>query len=836
MGDNNMNRMTVDFGIDLGTTNSAIALLKGTEVEIIKNNEGHEYTPSAVFVDKNNALIVGSRAKERLESDPKNAFAEFKLQMGTDAEYVFARNGRKMKPEDLSAEVLKSLKSDVRQHLGEEVSAAVITVPAAFELPQCDATNKAAQLAGVDFSLLVTEPAAAAFAYGFQNENRNAFWLVYDFGGGTFDAAVIKVRDGVIQVVNHEGDNHLGGKLIDWAIVEQLLIPALTREHPLTDFRRGNPKCQKAIAKLKQAAEQAKIAVSRLESAEISIDGLCQDDEGETIDFECDLKKSEVERIARPFILRSVNICRQVLADRRLNIGNIERVLLVGGPTLAPYFRESLADSKEGLGIPLEFSLDPLTVVARGAARFAGTQRNESVAMQTASAGQYVVELDYKPVGNDAEPFVGGRVVACDGEDVSGFTIEFVNAEARTAWRSGKISLSPNGSFSASLWAEAGRTNTFQIELQDAAGAVRETVPGWIPYTIGMEPDDPMLIHSVGLALANNEVRLFFEKGTQLPARKRFIQKLAYRVRKGEAGEAIRLPVVEGDHKKADRNKLIGYLEIPATEIKRDLPAGAEIEITIEIDQSRLVRTEAYITMVNTEFEKVLTMKKTIPDTAELKEDVEREKKRLEAAREKLYVTGDQKATPILARIEGERILEDVESSLDAAAVDRDAADKAQNRLLELKATVDELEDALEIPTLLAEANQIIEWTEEVVNKWGKPNDQPKFRMLLAELKTTMEARVLNPFDFNRRIENLDELRVGILRSKDEWWLDYLARLEERKEDMTNPALVEQLFAQARRSINNNDIDGVKSACHQLYQLLPVRQQQTVGRFRSSVT
>src|SRR2546425_12924800 len=126
-----MNRMTVDFGIDLGTTNSAIALLKGTEVEIIKNNEGHEYTPSAVFVDKNNALIVGSRAKERLESDPKNAFAEFKLQMGTDAEYVFARNGRKMKPEDLSAEVLKSLKSDVRQHLGEEVSAAVITVPAA---------------------------------------------------------------------------------------------------------------------------------------------------------------------------------------------------------------------------------------------------------------------------------------------------------------------------------------------------------------------------------------------------------------------------------------------------------------------------------------------------------------------------------------------------------------------------------------------------------------------------------------------------------------------------------------------------------------------------------
>jgi molecular chaperone DnaK len=836
MGDKHMNRMTVDFGIDLGTTNSAIALLKGIDVEIIKNNEGQEYTPSAVFIDKNNALIVGSRAKERLESDPKNAFAEFKLQMGTDAEYVFSRNGRKMKPEDLSAEVLKSLKADVRQHLGEDVGAAVITVPAAFELPQCDATNKAAQLAGINFSLLVTEPAAAAFAYGFQNENRNAFWLVYDFGGGTFDAAVIKVRDGIIQVVNHEGDNHLGGKLIDWAIVEKLLIPALTREHRLADFRRGNPKCQKAIAKLKHAAEQAKIAVSRLESTEISIDALCQDDEGESIDFEYDLKKSDVERIAQPFVLRTINICRQVLADRRLNIGDIERILLVGGPTLTPYLREFLADSKEGLGIPLEFSLDPLTVVARGAARFAGTQRDESAFAQPASAGQFVVELlNYKPVGNDNEPFIGGRVLGGDGEDTSDFTIEFVNVEARTQWRSGKIPLSPNGSFSVMLWAEEGGTNTYNIELQDATGAVLKTAPSSIPYTIGIATENPPLIHSVGLGLANNEVRVFFEKGTELPARKRFIQKLAYRVRKGVAEEAIRLPIIEGEHKKADRNKLIGYLEIPATEIKRDLPAGAEIEITIEIDQSRLVRAEAYITMLNAEFEKVLTMKKTIPDSTELREEVEREKKRLEEAREKLYMVGDTKATPILERIQDERIFEDVENSLDAAAVDRDAADKAQNRLLELKATVDELEDALEIPTLLAEAQQIIEWTQEIVDKWGKPEDQPKFRMLLGELKATMEARVLNPSDLRRRTDNLDDLRMRILRSKDEWWLDYLAHLEEYGGDMTNQVLAEQLFTQARRSIGNNDIDGVKSACQQLVQLLPARQQQSVGRFRSSV-
>lgn len=830
-----MDRMTIDFGIDLGTTNSAIALLKGTEVEIIKNNQSQEYTPSAVYIDKNNALVVGASAKERLESDPQNAYAEFKLQMGTDAEYVFARNGRKMRPEDLSAEVLKSLKADVRQHVGEDMRAAVITVPAAFELPQCKATNAAARMAGIDFRLLVTEPAAAAFAYGFQNENRNAFWLVYDLGGGTFDAAVIKVRDGIIRVVNHEGDNHLGGKLIDWAIVEQLLIPALIRDHPLTDFRRGNPKWLKGIAKLKQAAEQAKIALSRQESKEIYIDAVCQDDNGESFDFEYDLKKNDVEKIAHPIILRTINICRKVLADRHLNMGNIERVLLVGGPTLTPYLRQFVADSKEGLGIPLEFSLDPLTVVARGAARFAGTQRDQSWHNRPTAAGQFVIELlNYKPVGQSKEPFVGGRVHGANSADVSSFTIEFINSEARTQWRSGKIPVSSDGSFAVTLWAEEATTNTFKIELLDATGTQRDASLNSITYTIGPEAEAPPLIHSVCLALANNEVRVFFEKGTPLPARKRFVQKLAYRVRKNEP-ESIRIPVVEGEHRKADRNKLIGFLEIPAAAISRDLPAGAEIEITIVIDQSRLVHTEAYITMLNADFEKVLTMQKTIPEPAELRQEIEHEKKRLEEAREKLQTVNDAKVMPILQRIEGERIVEDVESSLDAAAVDRDAADKAQNRLLELKSTMDELEDALEIPTLMSEARQIIEWTQEVVDKWGQPSDQLKFRMLLSELTATMEARVPNPSDLIRRTENLDDFRIRILRSKDEWWLDYFVRLEEHGEEMTDQALAQKLFGLARRSINNNDMEGVKSACRQLVQLLPVRQQQTVGRIRSSI-
>ena len=232
-----MDRMTMDFGIDLGTTNSTIAYLKGTEVEIIKNNQSQEYTPSAVYIDKNNALIVGGGAKERLDNDPQNAFAEFKLQMGTDAEYVFARNGRKMKPEDLSAEVLKSLKADVRQHLGEDVRAAVITVPAAFELPQCQATNAAALLAGIDHRILVTEPAAAAFAYGFQKEIRNAFWLVYDLGGGTFDVSLVTLGDSEHTVEASDGIPNVGGDDFD-EILADLALETAALTASLSAFER----------------------------------------------------------------------------------------------------------------------------------------------------------------------------------------------------------------------------------------------------------------------------------------------------------------------------------------------------------------------------------------------------------------------------------------------------------------------------------------------------------------------------------------------------------------------------------------------------------------------
>ncbi|MFC7105791.1 Hsp70 family protein [Nonomuraea rubra] len=368
-------RDTIDFGIDLGTTNSAIAVAEHDGVSVIKNNDGWDVTPSAVWLPKPDLVHVGRRAKERVETDPENAASEFKLEMGlADARTSFARAGVELSPQQLSAEVLKSLRADAAHHTGTPPDAAVITVPAAFTLNQNKATTDAAVLAGFTTACpLVQEPTAAAFAYGFNDAEDRAYWMVFDFGGGTFDAAVVSKHDGDLRVLNHAGDPYLGGKLIDWALVERVLVPAVSRELGLSDFRRDNPRWRFNFAKLKAAAEEAKIQLSRSERADVTVDLLGED--GGTETFEYLLTRGELDSTAEPFYARAINLCRRALQEASLGPADIDRLLLVGGVTLSPGLRERLSDPRHGLGIELDLSLDPTTVVARGAAIFAGTLR-----------------------------------------------------------------------------------------------------------------------------------------------------------------------------------------------------------------------------------------------------------------------------------------------------------------------------------------------------------------------------------------------------------------------------------------------------------------------------
>jgi molecular chaperone DnaK len=826
-----MNRTTIDFGIDLGTTNSAIAVFTGNHGEptkVIKNTtDGNDadITPSAVYINKKGALRVGRRAKDRIVDEDEDVHIEFKRQMGTDHIYSFKSSGASRKPEELSAEVLKSLRADVQQRTGEVVEASVITVPAAFELHQCDATRKAAQLAGFKESPLLQEPVAAALAYGFQVDQEKAYWLVYDFGGGTFDAAIIKSEEGTIHVAHHGGDNFLGGSNIDWAIVEKLIAPRVVKDLGLTDFTRGNKKWGRAFAKLKRAAEIAKIDLSRNERAALET---CKfaDDSGDEIEFECELTRDEVVNVAEPIILRSVEISKRVLKEQKLSKEAIKKVILVGGPTLAPYFREILAAK---LGIPLDHTVDPLTVVASGAAVFAGTQRRDARAVAPAAIGEYQLELakSFKPVGLDSAPMVGGKVSSASTQDFTGFTLELVNT--KTQWRSGKVSLKPDGVFVANLHAEKGERNSFSVELCDASGQNQKIKPDTLTYTIGVGGDiEQPLINSIGIALANNEYDKLFEKGRGLPLKATRDYRTIAPIRQGRADDVLRVPVVEGENEKADRNRKVGELVVNAENIRRDLPAGSEVEVTLKMDESRIITVTAYVPLLDEEFPAKIEMKRHQPNPDQLTKDYEAEMKRFRDVKSKAAATGGETAERLVEEVEASPLAQDVKETLSAAKGDPTAALQGEKRLLELKLKLDEAADALEWPTLVAESRDWLGYLEKVSDQHGNSQQKQKAADLAAEVEETIRDH--KPDRLRKKIEQIIRLYHEIVMAQPGWWVYQFQKMDEQQDAMSDSAKANKLLGQGRDCLAKNNVSGLQNVVRQLWDLLPDETVQEAQR------
>jgi molecular chaperone DnaK len=817
-----MNRTTIDFGIDFGTTNSAIAVFTGNHGEptkVIKNtSDGNDadITPSAVYINKKGALRVGRRAKDRIADEDEDVHIEFKRQMGTDYVYSFKSSRANRRPEELSAEVLKSLRADVQQRTGEVVEASVITVPAAFELHQCDATRKAAQLAGFKESPLLQEPVAAALAYGFKLDQEKAYWLVYDFGGGTFDAAIIKSEEGTIHVAHHGGDNFLGGSNIDWAIVEKLIAPRVVDEFGLTDFTRGNKKWGRAFAKLKRAAEIAKIDLSRNERATLET---CKfaDDSGDEVEFECELTRDEVVGVAEPIILRSVDISRRVLKDQKLGKEAIKKVILVGGPTLAPYFRDILAAK---LGIPLDHSVDPLTAVASGAAVFGGTQRLNARVTTPAVIGEFQLELAkaFKPVGLDSAPMVGGKVSGASTQDFTGFTLELVNS--KTQWRSGKVSLKPDGVFVANLHAEQGERNTFSVELCDASGRKQKIKPDTLTYTIGVGGDvEQPLINSMGIALANNECDTLFEKGRGLPLKATMDYVTTISLRQGRSEDVCRIPVVEGERDKADRNRFNGALEIRGDMIRRDLPAGSEVEVTLRMDESRILTVTAYVPALDEEFGWKVEMQRHQPNPDDLKRDYEAEMKRFRDVKSRAAATGGETAARLVEEVEASPLAQDVKETLAAAKADPTAALQGEKRLLELKLQLDEAADALEWPALVAESRDWLGYLRKVADQHASSKQKQKADDLAAEVEEIIRDH--KPDRLRKRIEQIVRLYHEIVMSQPGWWVYQFQRMDEQQEAMSDQAKAGKLVGQGRDCISKNNATGLQNVVRQLWDLLP---------------
>ncbi len=381
--------MSKIIGIDLGTTNSAVAIIEGGQPKIIENIEGARTTPSIVSVAKNGDRLVGLLAKRQAVTNPENTIygikrfmghnfddpevqkdlknVSFKIQKGTDGGVEVKIGDKWMRPEEVSAMILGKIKSDVEAKLGEKVTEAIITVPAYFNDAQRKATKDAGQIAGLDVKRIINEPTAAALAYGF-NTKKDEKIVVYDFGGGTFDISVLEIGNDVIEVKSTDGDSHLGGRDIDHKIINW--IADEFKKQSGVDVR-GD---KLALQRLDEAAEKAKIELSTAIETEINIPFITSTEAGPQ-HLLLKMTRAQLESIADEYITRSIEITKRAMEASPFKMNEINEVIMVGGQTRMPKIVEEV--KKLFGGKEPNRSINPDEVVALGAAVQGGVLRGE---------------------------------------------------------------------------------------------------------------------------------------------------------------------------------------------------------------------------------------------------------------------------------------------------------------------------------------------------------------------------------------------------------------------------------------------------------------------------
>ncbi|HPP31219.1 MAG TPA: molecular chaperone DnaK [Soehngenia sp.] len=348
--------MSKIIGIDLGTTNSAVAVMEGGEPIIIPNSEGNRTTPSVVAFTKDGERLVGETAKRQAITNPDRTIQSIKRHMGTD--YKVKIDGKEYTPEEISAMILQKLKTDAENYLGETITEAVITVPAYFTDSQRQATKDAGKIAGLNVKRIINEPTAAALAYGLDKEHGQHKIMVYDLGGGTFDISILEVGDGVFEVLATRGNNRLGGDDFDNRLVDYI-AEQFKKEHGI-DLRKD----KMALQRLKEAAEKAKKELSTTKSTNINLPFITATSEG-PLHLNMDITRAKFEELIADLVEMTIEPVRQALKDAGLEASEIEKVLLVGGSTRVPAVQEAV---KKIIGREPQKDINPDECVAIGAA------------------------------------------------------------------------------------------------------------------------------------------------------------------------------------------------------------------------------------------------------------------------------------------------------------------------------------------------------------------------------------------------------------------------------------------------------------------------------------
>lgn len=826
-----MTRNKIDYGIDLGTTNSAICRMEKGEPIVIKTDVLKDTMPSCISVNKKGSIKAGDGAYNTMKQDKRratkswhkgasNTYIEFKRTMATDTQYPCTNLNKSFSSEELSAEVLKTLKSFVTD---EAFSSVVITVPAKFTVNQKTATMEAAKMAGFKHCELLQEPIAASMAYGVSSDEKNGTWMVFDFGGGTFDAALLKVEDGIMQVFDTEGDNYLGGKNLDYAIVDNIIIPYLQENYAIDGYLQDEEKKEVLRDSMKTYAEDAKNQLSFKDHEDVisNLGDLGEDEDGEEIELDLTLTQAQVFDVIRPYFQKAVDICKNLIQRNNLNGSQITKLILVGGPTHSPLIRQML---REQVTPNVDTSIDPMTAVATGAALYASTLDAE-VSDDEINVGTVKLDISYESTTVEMTEYVPVSLVG--GTTLNKVFVEFVRADK--AWASGKVEINSNGDV-VELNLLDGKANSFNISCYDDKGNALPCFPYEITIIQGSVVGAAPLPYNIGIAIWNEDKKrgVFrmakgLEKNKPLPATGVINDlRTTNQLRPGLSSDELIVPIhqvddfAEAEGKSASLYEHVADVVITGEDVDTLIPADSLVDVTLKVDSSEQMKLEVHFLATDFTVEKVL-------DTGK--------KHTMEDANEEISKGFAEAESGIETLSESGIDVNDLQNELEAIRTDNDNTSEKKevlNHLRELLRKIEKLDAGTEWQRVEKELREEFDKLEKAQNDLGNEKSAQLVNQL--RIQTDNAIRAKNVQIAREVLEQVNSLFfqltmlyqcMGIIRYCNERFASMHWKDSSRARQLVNRGMGQ---------INNNPTtEGLRQIAAELLGLMPRDEANNVG-------
>ncbi|MBF4472754.1 Hsp70 family protein [Flavobacterium sp. HJJ] len=811
----------INIGIDLGTTNSGIAKYDNGKISIYKNPVGFKDTIPSVVSFRKGRIQIGEKAREHSATNAENVFSSFKRKMGSDEVYYIKDLDKNCSPIELSSMVLNEL---VNFAQGESLKSAVITIPASFDTIQSNATKKAGYQAGFEEIVLLQEPIAACLAYSNSLNleiTEDKKWLVYDFGGGTFDIALININERELKVFDHKGNNFLGGVDLDTLFVEKIICPKIekqTQEKNLWEklISKENTDYNKLFFELLFKAEEAKkeLSIKETSSIEVDFDEL-------SISLDLDIARKEFEAIIKSKFEESFHLVEKLIKDNLLTFSDIERIILVGGTTYIPYIRQQLQERTQ---IQVETSLDPTTAVIIGAAYYAGSKPSELIEEEIVKTPQIEqnsiqAETIYEPHSKDSEELIvvlltesfDGyyRIIRADG----GFDTGLLKASKKIAEFVPLLEKTSN-QFTLFLY-DSQQKQVFSNDSIQITNGLYSILGQPIPNDICLELDEES---------GKSHMEIIFKKNDILPLKKTIYKTCSKNILKNSDQKLI-INVVEGNAgSMVGSNQSIGYIEISGRDFDQDLVKGMDIELNFKVSESRDLSIDVYISALDLEINEVFNPHQRMISIDKLSSEI---KNALDAVTEEIRNEVQNENYEYLAKLK--RSEESLSILYNEALENKnDAITDKKYQIDELKKIyIQEFDDIIRHKHILSELeeyNKIKDSFSFYIEK-GSPRQKEEYEKIIKNEKEILQSN--NKYLIRKKNKELESLLENIYNNQDESYIDYFYYLRfEDPSIFKDRSKHSKLMELGEKAINNSNLTELKSICHQLYNLLIVKPKR----------